>query len=104
MNPQMTSMKACIYLTLVNPKRFKLCNNSVFVLLKFTIYRRLNINKILSIAAVSKAWNKFSVQGKLPLPRHGHSVSVIGSKMYVFGGQHAGSYLNDLVAFDIKTR
>ncbi|RIA83176.1 hypothetical protein C1645_834209 [Glomus cerebriforme] len=53
---------------------------------------------------VSKVWSKLSVQGALPLARHGHSVSVIGTKMYVFGGQHVGRYLNDLVVFDIKTR
>ncbi|GET58069.1 hypothetical protein RIR_jg27089.t2 [Rhizophagus irregularis DAOM 181602=DAOM 197198] len=52
----------------------------------------------------SKVWNKLSVHGTLPLARHGHSVSVVGTKMYIFGGQHVGRYLNDLVAFDIKTR
>jgi hypothetical protein len=75
----------------------------------FTINRKIkNINKknffLLLITAVTKVWSKLPVQGTLPLARHGHSVSVIGTKMYVFGGQHVGRYLNDLVAFDIKTR
>ncbi|CAG8461243.1 14775_t:CDS:10 [Cetraspora pellucida] len=48
---------------------------------------------------VTKKWKQLSVQSPSP-GRHGHAVTVIGTKMYIFGGQTGESYLNDLIAID----
>ncbi|CAG8446039.1 13609_t:CDS:2 [Funneliformis caledonium] len=51
----------------------------------------------------SKVWS-VSEHENPPLSRHGHSATIIGGKMYIFGGQREGKYLNDLISFDIKSR
>ncbi|CAG8772374.1 2579_t:CDS:2, partial [Ambispora leptoticha] len=52
---------------------------------------------------VTKRWSRITVNGTSPIGRYGHSVAVIGSKMYIFGGRFEGYYLNDLLAFDVNT-
>lgn len=45
----------------------------------------------------SNTWNKVKTGGKSPCPRYGHSCSVIGTRVYIFGGKGAcGKPLNDL--------
>ena len=51
-----------------------------------------------------KEWNKPSIQSLQPAPRHSHAACVIGTIMYVTCGQLSGFYMNDIVAFDLKTR
>lgn len=51
-----------------------------------------------------KEWNKPSIQSLQPAPRHSHAACVIGTIMYVTCGQLSGFYMNDIVAFDMKTR
>ncbi|KAI9236255.1 MAG: hypothetical protein BYD32DRAFT_370002, partial [Podila humilis] len=53
---------------------------------------------------VRKEWNKPSIQGLLPAPRHSHAACVIGTTMYIFGGQFNGYYFNDVCSFDMKSR
>ncbi|KAF9919455.1 Negative regulator of mitotic exit [Linnemannia zychae] len=50
-----------------------------------------------------KEWNKPSIQSLQPAPRHSHAACVIGTVMYIAGGQLSGFYMNDIVAFDMKT-
>ncbi|KAF8936734.1 Negative regulator of mitotic exit [Haplosporangium gracile] len=50
-----------------------------------------------------KEWNKPSIQSLQPAPRHSHAACVIGTIMYVTCGQLSGFYMNDIVAFDMKT-
>ncbi|KAG9284609.1 hypothetical protein G9A89_004651 [Geosiphon pyriformis] len=52
---------------------------------------------------VSKVWRKPKVHGDIPIGRSGHSATVLGTTMFVFGGQTDDYYLNDLVTFDITT-
>ncbi|RUS29259.1 hypothetical protein BC938DRAFT_480867 [Jimgerdemannia flammicorona] len=55
----------------------------------------LNIN--------TKQWARPQIDGNLPHGRFGHSAVIFGSRMYIFGGQVDGHYLNDLIAFDVTT-
>lgn len=34
--------------------------------------------------------------------RYGHTLNILGSKLYVFGGQVKDRFFNDLVAFDLN--
>ncbi|CAI2168279.1 5442_t:CDS:10 [Funneliformis geosporum] len=52
---------------------------------------------------VKKQWYKPPMQDPKVIGRFGHSATVIGSKMYIFGGQSDGRLLNDLVVFDLQT-
>ncbi|KAG0309489.1 Negative regulator of mitotic exit [Dissophora globulifera] len=50
-----------------------------------------------------KEWNKPLIQTLLPAPRHSHAACVIGTVMYIIGGQFSGYYMNDIAAFDLKS-
>ncbi|KAI1317687.1 Negative regulator of mitotic exit [Mortierella claussenii] len=50
-----------------------------------------------------KQWAKPSIQTLLPAPRHSHAACVVGTVMYIMGGQLSGYYMNDIAAFDMKT-
>ena len=40
--------------------------------------------------------------GPRPPGRYGHTLNILGSKIYIFGGQVEGYFFNDLVAFDLN--
>ncbi|THU50458.1 hypothetical protein C4D60_Mb06t20430 [Musa balbisiana] len=47
-------------------------------------------------------WVAPSVSGQRPKPRYAHGAAVLRKKMYVFGGNHNGRYLNDIQVLDLK--
>lgn len=47
-------------------------------------------------------WVAPPVSGQRPKPRYEHGAAVIGEKMYVYGGNHNGRYLNDLQVLDLR--
>lgn len=42
------------------------------------------------------------MSGNLPDGRYGHTSTLIGTTVYIFGGQDYMNHLNDLISFDIK--
>jgi threonine/homoserine/homoserine lactone efflux protein len=42
------------------------------------------------------SWEKITARGDLPLPRSGHTMSFVNSKVIVFGGQTGCGFVNDV--------
>lgn len=54
------------------------------------------------MAIATRQWSRAVPAGPRPSGRYGHSLNILGSKIYVFGGQVEGYFMNDLVAFDLN--
>ncbi len=50
----------------------------------------------------TRQWSRAVPAAPRPPGRYGHSLNIMGSKIYVFGGQVEGYFMNDLVAFDLN--
>ena len=50
----------------------------------------------------SRQWSRASPLGQRPAGRYGHSLNILGSRIYIFGGQVEGYFFNDLVAYDLN--
>ncbi|KKK13350.1 hypothetical protein AOCH_005518 [Aspergillus ochraceoroseus] len=50
----------------------------------------------------SRQWSRSIPPGPRPTGRYGHTINILGSRLYVFGGQVEGFFFNDLVAFDLN--
>lgn len=50
----------------------------------------------------SRQWSRASPPGQKPSGRYGHTLNILGSKIYIFGGQVEGYFFNDLIAFDLN--
>ncbi|CAI7664333.1 unnamed protein product [Penicillium crustosum] len=50
----------------------------------------------------SRQWSRAIPPGSRPAGRYGHTLNILGSKLYVFGGQVEGFFFNDLIAFDLN--
>lgn len=49
----------------------------------------------------NKSWKFVLSFGAVPSPRFGHSCTLVGNILYVFGGNDGSRYLNDIYVFDI---
>ncbi|TLD22307.1 hypothetical protein PspLS_07984 [Pyricularia sp. CBS 133598] len=50
----------------------------------------------------TRQWSRSLPAGPRPSGRYGHSLNILGSKIYIFGGQVEGYFMNDLAAFDLN--
>ncbi|KAH8168652.1 gti1/Pac2 family protein [Sarocladium implicatum] len=47
-------------------------------------------------------WSRAIPNGARPRGRYGHTLNILGSKIFIFGGQDEGFFFNDLSAFDLN--
>ncbi|KAL4906636.1 hypothetical protein BDW74DRAFT_136120 [Aspergillus multicolor] len=59
-------------------------------------------NADLFFVIASRQWSRSIPPGPRPTGRYGHTLNILGSRLYVFGGQVEGFFFNDLVAFDLN--
>lgn len=57
----------------------------------------------LASVAVYDQWVAPSVSGQRPKARYEHGAAVVNDRMYIFGGNHNGRYLNDLQVLDSRS-
>ncbi|TFK86157.1 galactose oxidase [Polyporus arcularius HHB13444] len=60
-------------------------------------------NGLYFLNLVTREWTRVSVDGPAPAGRIGHSVVMIGPRIYIFGGEANGEYFNDVWCFDLST-
>jgi len=48
-------------------------------------------------------WSKSPSTGDIPSKRQGHSATLYGSTLWVFGGSNSMGYLNDLYSLNLET-
>lgn len=60
------------------------------------------VSNSLGSISVYDQWAALPISGQQPKPRYEHGAAVVGNKMYVYGGNHNGRYLNDLQALDLR--
>ncbi|KAJ0122915.1 kelch domain-containing protein [Diaporthe amygdali] len=50
----------------------------------------------------TRQWSRSLPAGPRPSGRYGHTLNILGSKIFIFGGQVEGIFMNDLAAFDLN--
>lgn len=51
----------------------------------------------------SREWVKARVNGTPPVPRHSHTATLVGNRIFIFGGWGGNWRLNDLWMLDTGT-
>lgn len=60
-------------------------------------------NNLYLLNTTTLKWTVANPTGPRPSGRYGHSISTIGSKVYIFGGQLDDYFFDDLVCYDLTT-
>ena len=60
------------------------------------------LDRPLIFLLASRQWSRALPPGPRPEGRYGHSLNILGSKIYIFGGQVEGCFFNDLIAYDLN--
>ena len=79
-----------------------LCICSTLVRRTFLIQDPLQMIRV-SRVPVSREWTRIVVDGPRPGCRCYHTMALVGSKLFVFGGSSAKKYFDDIWAFDLNS-
>lgn len=79
-------------------------NNEIYAFGGFDQYTDEVYNHVLRLNLDTRQWNLVDNYGDIPGVRMGHTATLWGDKVLIFGGENEHrAYLNDLIIFDIKT-
>jgi len=79
-------------------------NNEIYAFGGFDQYTDEVYNHVLRLNLETRQWNLVDNYGDIPGVRMGHTATLWGDKVLIFGGENEHrAYLNDLIIFDIKT-
>jgi len=59
-------------------------------------------NDIYLLDTETMSWSRPQVKGTAPLPRWGHTCTLVGNKLVIFGGNDGTRMLNDIIILDMK--
>jgi N-acetylneuraminic acid mutarotase len=74
-------------------------NNEIDIL-KIILKRDIRLD-ILDLDTMT--WISPQVSGTIPMARNAHTMTVLGKKLYLFGGHSGNKHLKDLHVFDTET-
>ncbi|KAF9566138.1 galactose oxidase [Agrocybe pediades] len=60
-------------------------------------------NSLYLLNLLTREWTLLKVSSPTPRGRYGHTLTLIGSKLYVFGGQVNQEFFNDIWLFDLNS-
>ncbi len=80
-----------------------LIKNALMIFTHLTLSTSHLQNIFLILHHRTKTWTTLKVNGIPPSAREGHTATVVGSKMYLFGGSGSSAYYNDLFTLDLET-
>ncbi|XP_044482664.1 acyl-CoA-binding domain-containing protein 4-like [Mangifera indica] len=61
------------------------------------------VSEGLGSVSVYDQWIAPPISGQRPKPRYEHGAAIVQDKMYIYGGNHNGRYLNDLHVLDLRS-
>ncbi|TIA68523.1 hypothetical protein E3P91_04036 [Wallemia ichthyophaga] len=59
-------------------------------------------NNLYAFDTNNRFWLRVSITGGSPVGRYGHSMGVIGDKLYIHGGQVNGDFFSDIATFNLN--
>ncbi|KAJ3434292.1 kelch domain-containing protein [Anaeramoeba flamelloides] len=61
------------------------------------------INEIYRLDILQEKWDRIKVLGEKPTERSGHTISIVGDILYLFGGKNDKRMLGDIHSFQLRT-
>lgn len=77
-------------------------DDTLYLLNTCESYLASSVDLWLTLSA-TRHWSRSLPPAGRPAGRYGHTLNILGSKIYVFGGQVEGYFFNDLIAYDLNT-
>lgn len=65
--------------------------------------KQISSNYMFSFNLKDRKWTQVTQKGAVPEPRYDHTMCVVGSKLYLYGGTNTDEYFKHLYIFDLQS-